>query len=480
MNRLFISLFLITLLQTAVFTQEYYPIDTSDVIWNELKESSSGDTYPPDKLIETYLIDGDTTINDLRFYKIFLKGTDGNSYIGCFREKDKKVYYTGVDYFGFETDSVILLYDFSKQENDTIFKGSVHQVVIIDIDSILINHSYRKRFQMDDGEYWIEGIGSTFGFLYPMTAIPVMYWKSELICYRHNDSLMYISPNYFDCLTEKQYSIIDTDKIWYTHIYVYNDWSVDTEVIGIGNDITVNDTTYYKLLRATGGIEIPFQDYGLIRQDSNRLFYKTLPEKPERLIYDFNISEGDTMIVYGLTDWVTNDFIECHYICDSIRYKDFHDIMRAVYYLSTIQDPTSNCESWIRGIGSYSGILHNFDGRTGADAFYLSCVKYYDDFLFKKSESEPCIKLAVGLNDENPYDPMIYPNLIGVNEELHIRNSSFKSVLELYDVIGKLVSKKTLTSQHISIVIDVTPGIYFFRLIDEKASCLKTGILIFE
>ena len=109
MNRLLISVLLITLLQTKVFAQEYYPIDTSNVVWNELKETASGDTYPPDKFIETYSVGGDTIIDSHRFYKIYLQESNDSSYVGCFREEDKRIYYTGVDYFGFETVFMLVI-----------------------------------------------------------------------------------------------------------------------------------------------------------------------------------------------------------------------------------------------------------------------------------------------------------------------------------------------------------------------------------
>jgi hypothetical protein len=478
MNRFLISVIFFANIHMVLIAQIYYPIDTSNVVWNELKESSLGDTYPPYKFIETYLISGDTIIDNQRFFKIFIQESNDSTYVGCFREEDKKIYYSGVDYFGFETDSIVLLYDFNKQKSDTLFTGTWHRIVIENIDSILIGNSYRKRFQMDDGQYWIEGIGSTFGFLFPMTGIPTMYWKSELICYKHNDSLLYLNPNYFDCYTEKQNSIIDTNKIWYTHIYLYDSWSVDTEVIGIGNDTMVNDTTYYNMLRATGGVEIPYQDYGLIRQDRNRVYYKTSAEKPEKLIYDFNISEGDTIIAYSLTDWLKNKYDECKYVCDSIRIREYFQILRRVFYLTAL--PAQVPEFWIEGLGSSSGILHNFDGRVGGDAFYLSCVMSGDSFLYRKYPSEPCIRIAVGVDKITPNDPLFYPNPVSKNKILHIKNIARGSIIELYDVMGTLVYRRNIESSDNSIKVDLETGIYLYHIIERKEGRVRTGRLIFE
>ncbi|MFC2080748.1 T9SS type A sorting domain-containing protein [Bacteroidota bacterium] len=275
-------------------------------------------------------------------------------------------------------------------------------------------------------------------------------------------------------------SILDKQKIWYNYIYEYFSWNVNTEVLGLGNDTILADTNYFQVLRATGGIEIPFLKYGFIRTDNEKVYYRTTSQKPERLIYDFSIAEGDTVIVYGLMNWSNDNFIECQYICDSIRPKDFYSIQRAVYFLSTTMCPECNYESWIEGIGSYSGLLHNYDGRTGSDAFYLSCVKTNDDYLFKKSESEPCIKITVGIDAATPFLPMIHPNPVKVDQELHIRYTSTSSIFELYNAVGKLVFKENLVSPEISLIIDVTPGLYFYRLASDKKNQFITGKIIFH
>ncbi len=58
-------------------------------------------------------------------------------------------------------------------------------------------------------------------------------------------------------------SVVDTNRIWYTHIYIYCCWQIDTEVLGIGQD-TTNDTIYHRVLRTTGGFEIPNRKKGEI------------------------------------------------------------------------------------------------------------------------------------------------------------------------------------------------------------------------
>jgi hypothetical protein len=232
------------------------------------------------------------------------------------------------------------------------------------------------------------------------------------------------------------------------------------------------------VLRATGGVEIPYQDYGLIMQERNRVYYKTSTEKPEKLIYDFNISEGDTIIVYSLTDWLKDDYYECKYVCDSIRIREYFQIQRRVFYLTAL--PAQVPEFWIEGLGSSSGILHNFDGRVGGDAFYLSCVMSGDSFLYRKDPSEPCIKIALGIDKIASNDPLLYPNPVGKSKILHIKNIAQGSIIELYDVMGTLLHRRIIESSEISIKIDLETGIYLYQIIEKQERRVRTGKLIFE
>ena len=146
---------------------------TEGISWLELKETGN-DMDPPVETIEHYFIEGDTMISGQNYAKIY-RYKNKPEYIGCFRESGKKIYYTGMDYHFFETDSEILLYDFTKALGDTVYTLTSSYNTIESIDSILIGGSYRNRYYLHDGQQWIEGIGSTYGFLYPITDIPTSY-----------------------------------------------------------------------------------------------------------------------------------------------------------------------------------------------------------------------------------------------------------------------------------------------------------------
>jgi hypothetical protein len=197
----FLLIGFLLLAQIELIAQKYFQIDTIGTSWNELKELGSEKPFY-EKWIESYYVSGDTLIKSNKYFKVYKNTGIEAHYIGCFREKNKIVSYIGVDYFGFDTDTAIVLYDFNKGINDEVLTGVWHKDKIINIDSILVSEKYRKRYILSSGEKWIEGIGSTYGFFYPMTNIPTTYWRSELACFKKDEIVIYLNPNFSDCTTQ--------------------------------------------------------------------------------------------------------------------------------------------------------------------------------------------------------------------------------------------------------------------------------------
>ncbi len=419
---------LVILFVHSVKAQEYYPFPTEDAYWNIYLLTTCENDSPPDTFLLRYTLQGDTTINEIAYKKLCLiRGNAGNPVyeaVGGLREEGKSIYYVGQGFLGSDLGEEMLLYDFTTQVGDTIQHSAngLFRSIVLEIDSIPIYGEYRKRYKIDNGwfyhnpDYIVEGIGSIQnGLLGHISDIPLCgthYW--EHVCFREKVNIQYLNPSFIDCnasvLTN---SILDKDKTWYNHIHYYMSMGqVNTEVIGFGTDTTISDTIYAEVLRATGGVETPHQQYGYLRVKNGQVFYRTDPEEPERILYDFTISEHETIHVYGLTgEWPDYGLVEYHFTCDSIRYFEYCSILRKVLFLSPVDMQGYNSESWIEGIGSVSGLLHNYDGRVGGDGFILSCVTHNDNLLFDKYETGECVRIAVGINNESLNSNVeIYPN----------------------------------------------------------------------
>jgi hypothetical protein len=158
----------------------------------------------------SYEITGDTVINTVTYHKLnipFVLQSDtsyplwtSSGYRGCIRQDtaSRKVYIVPPS-----QSAEQLLYDFNLNVSDTV-KGylannctSMPYLVRVDnIDSILINGDYRKRWRLysliyGPTAYFIEGIGSTSGLL--ETVCGYIDVQVNLVCFKQNDTTLY--PN---------------------------------------------------------------------------------------------------------------------------------------------------------------------------------------------------------------------------------------------------------------------------------------------
>ncbi len=93
-----------------------------------------------------------------------------------------------------------LLYTFNSLEPGMILpiNSEVVEIEVLEIDSLLLNGIYRKRYKVEQGslfgpDYWIEGIGSTKDLFAPFSE--EFEWELFTLCY--TDTLTYFinSPN---------------------------------------------------------------------------------------------------------------------------------------------------------------------------------------------------------------------------------------------------------------------------------------------
>ncbi|MCB0397468.1 MAG: T9SS type A sorting domain-containing protein [Flavobacteriales bacterium] len=157
-------------------------------------------------------IDGDTTIGSTIYKKIYRTGSD-KDYVsgpatcpqGC-TNTPAYVYYENIYQAAIRQDinmkqvfavnpgqnTETLIYDFNVMVGDTFIPGSDN--VVAEIDSVLTNLGYRKRYWLSQGaasKYVavIEGIGSTYGLLTEL--VPPFETTWMLNCYVEQDSTIY-------------------------------------------------------------------------------------------------------------------------------------------------------------------------------------------------------------------------------------------------------------------------------------------------
>jgi len=180
---------------------------------------------------------GDTILNDTTYKKVYsiLTNYDATnkkvyelSYEEAVRESEGSVYCHS-EYFG-----DLKLYDFTVQAGDTaqvaIWGGDISPVAVLEVDTITLdNGETRKRIFLETGDCWIEGIGSMYGFLYPVTVVPtdltyclpplrcIGAGFTRLVCFKQHDEVLYWDSVYCagDCRSFKGSSdlaSVETDE----------------------------------------------------------------------------------------------------------------------------------------------------------------------------------------------------------------------------------------------------------------------------
>lgn len=169
-------LFCLIFLNSAL-AQVYHPMPTGMAEWSST--NTWYDPFVPNNITnidQQYVTqDGDTTIQGTIYHRIYIKSnlSSPDVYYGGIREDSTKTVW-----FRPAADTVeFLLYKWGMNVGDMVTAGDTTAWGRIDyqvnaIDSIMIAGQNHARYRMDGGhalgdEFWIEGMGSTKGILFP-------------------------------------------------------------------------------------------------------------------------------------------------------------------------------------------------------------------------------------------------------------------------------------------------------------------------
>ena len=306
--------FLIFVLLCAKFAvaQQYTPFPVSGVQWTVYYWGGCIQDTPPDTMLFTYQLYGDTSINSKTYTQLGVTGNGSGTplMIGGIREENKKVYYITTENthpLGTLADggTEILLYDFNALPGDLIVHdsslagSSSYTPEVQAIDSVWIGGTYRKRYQMGSAqyargtEYWVEGIGSmTDGLLSKITRIPTCgsrYWEN--ICFSENGTRLYLNPGYTDCNASRPLtSIVATATGAAIKIFP----NPATEGSIYINDIAPGDGIQLKVIDYTGRV----LQTAALQQRNNKI---KLPERVPFCILILTDKQGRSIRVQKIT-----------------------------------------------------------------------------------------------------------------------------------------------------------------------------------
>jgi len=165
--------------------------------------------------------------------------------------------------------------------------------------------------------------------------------------------------------------LIDTNKVW-NFVGCYGPPPYYTTFYKFKQDTSITGTPYYRLLYSTDSVVWHYENMALLREDTiNRKVY-ILSNNTEGLLYDFDLSVGDSVIVFN-TGCLGGASITMHLqTIDSV-------LMQNQTYRKRFHFNYLNYQ-WIEGIGSPAGLLHPGCFLTG-NCEQLVC--YYENNNFE-------------------------------------------------------------------------------------------------
>jgi len=191
----------------TVQSQIYYPIPDTNVIWNVYNTNVSSSNVNGRW---QYGIIGDTIINLKEYNKVYLLGDTSLNintagYYASIREENKIVYATDIDIpsIGY-VDEEIIVYDFNLEVGDTFlvddnFYNYYNHAIVQYTDSVtLLDNTVHRRIifgGFPENYFWIEGVGSGKGILFPIIPFTTDGYEPLLSCMKYNDTALYINNN---------------------------------------------------------------------------------------------------------------------------------------------------------------------------------------------------------------------------------------------------------------------------------------------
>lgn len=275
--------------------------------------------------------------------------------------------------------------------------------------------------------------------------------------------------------------ILDTNTIWSESNIKYSYVADDT--VSIDNKVYHNINSH--LDTTIDYSNDVFQTY-LIREDGNKVFWKYPFLNEEFLIYDFSLSEGDSIYVTPMTV----DFLDSVQLyCDNVDTVEVLGVMRKRLTMITV-DPipayNTDTEYWYLGIGSNLGLFSS--GRLGlptvTDQHFpnLFCCHKAFDQVYQDSSFNACHGSSASLNKENFQDKInLFPN--PTDEKVTLLISDFKQSeynVSFYNSVGVQVDVTFIVTDNGYEIntSDIVTGVYHVVLQDKNGIMNNRKLII--
>lgn len=275
-------------------------------------------------------------------------------------------------------------------------------------------------------------------------------------------------------------NFVQDNKQWNVIIEAFGPGGVSsaTEIFYTSGDTVINEYSYSKVYRSGDSLLNSYYN-GAIREENNKVFYVN-SEGEEGLLYDFNLETDDTTYIVAI-DWAYG-YDSLMLIVDSIDYVEIGGMERKRMWIHNNEYFGGLIDYWIEGIGSNNGLLYTFVHNYWiCPSWQLSCCYENGELIFQH-EYLDCYANNVGIDEFEKTEINVYPNPInkGGNLLIHIPNESPISLIECFDLSGRVIFRKPIdlgfeTNIQIPELIN---GIFFLKMTSKNGKSIIKKIIV--
>ncbi len=264
--------------------------------------------------------------------------------------------------------------------------------------------------------------------------------------------------------TEFSKNIVDTTKQW--NEVAHSSLLTRTFALKISNEEVIIDGLKYNYIEESENYEESYDTWLnwdktifsfspaaciqnlLIRESDGKVYTRTLGNtSEERMIYDFNLSVGDTFVSY--VPFVSKYVV---YSIDTVSING--NLLKRLYLRNeSIED------EWIEGVGSINyPLIAPFNYITMSTSAKLLCLKQNNETVFINPDYNTCY-LYFGLNSIDKTSVEIYPTL--AKDEINIiSNNNVPLDICFVNLSGKILKKIRLHSNEKIDISSLSSGVY--------------------
>ena len=269
--------------------------------WNVVVIGSMN--YPNDYHTEIQSIRDDITLDGVDYKIVWTKSKYGIAKAGAVREEDRRVYYRRKISQNYQDE--VLLYDFNLNVGDTVTVNWMgQQLMVMEESEVEVNGTMRRQLGLgaysigypptEIDEYWIEGVGSTFGFLNSGSEGMGGAFIT-LLCYHENGNLIWDNEEFDDCVMNSDGApatfapqgaewYFDVFNPWGTHPE-YQRFFVEGDTIIQGHQCSIIDQRF---------VDTGHDGGEYVYEEDNKVYWFNPTTNAFTTLYDFDAEAGES------------------------------------------------------------------------------------------------------------------------------------------------------------------------------------------